>query len=147
MTDELVTSVSGSFASAREAVVAALKEQGFGVLTSVDVRDTLRAKLNVDFEEYEILGVCNPALAHQALEIDRSVGLLLPCSVTLRQTVGGIEVRVLDPEAAFRLAPESALEQLVPVAREARARLVAAVRELSVPGKGSASQEEAVDRG
>ncbi len=146
MSDELVATLPGSFASVRETVVGALKVQGFGVLTSVDVRETLREKLGVEFEAYEILGVCNPSLAHRALEIDRRVGLLLPCSVTLREVGGSVEVRVLDPQAAFRLAPEPALAALAPVASDARERLVGAVRALSA-GKAPVGSEEAASRG
>jgi len=131
MSDEFVATLSGSFEYVRETVVGALKEQGYGVLTSVDVRETLRDKLDAEVEAYEILGVCNPSLAYRALEIDRRVGLLLPCSVTLRETDVGVEVRVLDPQEAFRLAPEPALAALEPVASEARDRLVAAIRGLS----------------
>ena len=142
MSDELVATLSGSFESAREAVVGALKEQGYGVLTSVDVKATLREKLGEEVEAYEILGVCNPSLAFRALEVDRRVGLLLPCSVTLREAGGGVEVRVLDPQEAFRLAPEPALAALAPVASEARERLVAAVRGLA-SGKPPAGSEAA----
>ena len=142
MSDELAVTLPGSFASARETVVGALKEQGYGVLTSVDVQETLREKLGEEVEAYEILGVCNPSLAYRALEIDRRVGLLLPCSVTLRETGAGVEVRVLDPQEAFRLAPEPALAALGPVASEARDRLVAAIRGLST-GQAQGAAEAA----
>lgn len=145
MSDELVATLPGSFASVRETVVGALKDQGYGVLTSVDVRETLREKLGAEIEAYEILGVCNPSLAYRALEIDRRVGLLLPCSVTLRQAGGGVEVRVLDPQEAFRLAPEPALAALAPVASDARERLVEAVRALS--GRKVQAGSEAASRG
>ena len=93
MSDELVAPLSGSFESVRETVVGALIEQGYGVPTSVDVGETLREKLGAEVEAYEILGACNPSLAYRALEIDRRVGLLLPCPVTLRETDVGVEVR------------------------------------------------------
>lgn len=131
MPDELTVTLQAPFATARDRVVAALSQQGFGVLTNIDVRETLHAKLGIDIEDYDILGVCNPPLAHQALEVDRSLGLLLPCTVTLRQTDAGIEVRALDPEQAFRLAPASAVDDLAPIASEARQRLVRTFSELT----------------
>ncbi len=131
MPEELSLTLQTSFATAHDRVVDALAQEGFGVLTSIDVRDTLHAKLGVDIEDYTILGVCNPSLAHQALEVDRALGLLLPCTVTLRQADSGIEVRALDPEQAFQLAPDTAIDALAPIASEARQRLVRAFRQLA----------------
>jgi len=106
----------------------ALASQGFGVLSEIDVRATLKAKLDADIEPYLILGACNPHLAHRALEADRSVGMLLPCNVVVRGNPnGGSIVQVLDPEAMVEL---SGLPELRPVADEARQKLDAALASL-----------------
>jgi uncharacterized protein (DUF302 family) len=105
------------------AVEAALKDEGFGVLTEIDVQAVFRAKLGVEHEGHRILGVCNPHLAKRALDVDRDVALLLPCTVTLRETEGGTDVRVLDPDAAFRLGAPSTQEGLAPLAHDVHERL------------------------
>jgi uncharacterized protein (DUF302 family) len=111
-----------SCAAARERVEAALKTEGFGILTEIDVQSTLKAKLGVEFPEYRILGVCNPALAHRALGIDPGVGLLLPCTVVIAaDRSGNAEVSVLDPEAMMRIVPDGGLFH--GVMGEARERL------------------------
>jgi uncharacterized protein (DUF302 family) len=111
-----------SFEDARRRIEAALKEEGFGVLTEIDVRATLKAKLNEDFPNYVILGACNPALAHRALTTEPGVGLLLPCNVVVTQdNKGDAIVSILDPEAMLRVVPHAtALEGPM---REARERL------------------------
>jgi uncharacterized protein (DUF302 family) len=86
------------FDEALERVGAALREQGFGILTRIDVKSTLKEKLGVDFREYVILGACNPKLAHRALSARPEVGLLLPCNVTLEKANGGVLVRIADPK-------------------------------------------------
>ena len=110
-----------------ERVKAALKEQGFGVLTEIDVRATLKEKLGQDMEDYLILGACNPPLAHRALQADRRIGLLLPCNVVVRAQADGTLVEALDPQIMVRVAGESALE---PIADEAADRLRAALKAL-----------------
>ncbi|RSN24224.1 ABC transporter ATP-binding protein [Streptomyces sp. WAC 05977] len=110
-------------------VRAALKEQGFGVLTEIDVQATMRDKLDADMEPYVILGACNPSLAHRALEADRMIGLLLPCNVVVR--ADGEErslVQALDPRVMIEV-PER--EELRPVAEEAGKRIRAALDALS----------------
>lgn len=121
----------------RDRLVRALAAEGFGVLTQIDLQATLDEKLGVAHEAHHILGVCRPQLAHQALEIDRGVALLLPCSVTLRDVAGATEVRILDPEQAFLLADEPTREQLQPLARDARHRLAAALAATVGEGVGS----------
>lgn len=103
-----------------ERVKGALKDQGFGVLTEIDIRDTMKQKLDVDFRPYTILGACNPPLAHRALSSDLEVGLLLPCNVVVYETEGGSRVEILDPVAALGVISN---ESLAPVAREAHDRL------------------------
>ncbi len=113
--------LSADFDTAVERVTAALKEEGFGVLTQIDVRDTLKQKINVDFRPYKILGACNPKLAHQALTTAPEVGLLLPCNVTVSALPGGgTEVAIIDPRMMLSVVDHPGLK---PVAEEARARL------------------------
>ncbi|MFJ6773744.1 DUF302 domain-containing protein [Kitasatospora sp. NPDC091257] len=113
------------FAQAVEAVTAALKEQGFGVLTTIDVRATLREKIGAEIEDYLILGACNPALAHRALQADRRIGLLLPCNVVVRADGGATVVEAVDPQTMVTLAgPGGGLGE---VADEAARRLTAAL--------------------
>ncbi len=116
---------------ALERVSTALKEQGFGVLTEIDVRQTMKQKLDVDFRPYKILGACNPPLAHRALSADLEIGLMLPCNVVVYQQDGGSRVEFLDPVAALGMVQN---EQLEPVAREARERLAKVARALGGQG-------------
>ncbi len=109
------------FDSAYTRTVEALKAEGFGVLTEIDVRETMKKKLGVDFPPYKILGACNPPLAHRALTAVPEVGLLLPCNVTLRQLEGGeVEVALVDPLSMLGIV---STPELQPVADEAAARL------------------------
>ncbi|MBL8130278.1 MAG: DUF302 domain-containing protein [Anaerolineae bacterium] len=110
-----------NFQAAQERVTAALKAEGFGVLTEIDVKATLKQKLDVDFRPYKILGACNPPLAHRALLTAPEVGLLLPCNVTLAQMEDGrVQVSLIDPLAMMSVV---ANPELKAVADEARARL------------------------
>lgn len=115
------------FPEALARVRGALKEQGFGVLTEIDVRATLEAKLGVTMEAYVILGACNPPLAHRALDVDRQIGLLLPCNVVVREVDAGALVEALDPQVMVDTTGE---ESLAPIAAEARGRLCAALDDL-----------------
>jgi uncharacterized protein (DUF302 family) len=119
-----MTRLALPFTDAVERVRAALAEQGFGVLTEIDVRATMKDKLGADVEDYVILGACNPPLAHQALEADRSLGLLLPCNVVVR-SVGDSEtiVEMLDPGVMSTLSDAPGLDA---VAADASRRLQAA---------------------
>ncbi|HRL13616.1 MAG TPA: DUF302 domain-containing protein [Aggregatilineales bacterium] len=116
------------FADAEARVTAALKAEGFGVLTEIDVKATLKAKIDVDFRPYKILGACNPHLAYRALSSAPEVGLLLPCNVTLAQVdADHVEVSIIDPVMMMGVAAHPDLQ---PVADDARARLVRVVESL-----------------
>ena len=113
--------MNANFESALTRAIEALKVEGFGVLTEIDVKETLKKKLNVDFPPYKILGACNPSLAHRALTIDPQVGLLLPCNVTVRQLEDGtVEVSLIDPLVMLGVITNPRLKE---VAEEARVRL------------------------
>ncbi|MGW7355201.1 DUF302 domain-containing protein [Streptomyces sp. NPDC054802] len=120
--------LAADFPTAVAAVRRALSDQGFGVLTEIDVKATLKAKLDHDMEDYLILGACNPNLAHQALQTDRSIGLLLPCNVVVRRDGDTTLVQALDPNTMVTLTGMAALE---PVATEATTRLDAALASLA----------------
>lgn len=114
------------------AVTAALKEEGFGILTQIDVAATLRQKLDVHFEPYVILGACNPALAHQALTAVHDIGLLLPCNVIVHAHGAQTRIDVADPIAMLGLIPHP---QLTQIAEQARERLQRAIHALDgAPG-------------
>lgn len=116
--------VPGTIDAVKSRVQSALKDEGFGVLTEIDAQRTLRDKLGVEMEPYLILGACNPHLAHQALDADRKIGLLLPCNVVLREVAGPqVEVCILDPVVIFSLVDPSMQEQMASLPMEARARL------------------------
>ncbi len=123
------TRLARPLAEARPLVEAALKTEGFGVLTEIDVAATMRAKLGIEQDPYLIVGACNPPLAHRALQVDPSVGALLPCNVVLREEAGQTIVEALDPTAAMGISDAPGL---VDVASEARERLQRVIASLEV---------------
>ncbi|WP_099039322.1 DUF302 domain-containing protein [Mycobacterium neglectum] len=125
------TTLRASFDDAVEMTRKALSDQGFGVLTEIDVKATLKAKLGEDMEDYLILGACNPPLAHRAVNVDRKIGLLLPCNVVVRSDpahVGTVIVDAMDPQIMVQVADEPGLRE---VADDAAAKLHAAIDALS----------------
>jgi len=114
------TNINLPYEQAVEHVTAALKEQGFGVLTTIDVQQTIRQKLDRDFRKYVILGACNPQLSHQALTDELEIGLLLPCNVIVYEEGGNSVVSIQDPIKMMGLAGNPALE---PIAVQAKKKL------------------------
>jgi len=119
--------LKGALDEVKANVVEALKTQGFGILTEIDVQKTLKQKIGVDFKPYLILGACNPQLAHKALATDESVGLLLPCNVVLKQEGDEVEVSILDPEAMFSIVEPETKKALAGLPQEVKSRLQAAL--------------------
>ncbi len=117
------------FDSAVERTVERLKDQGFGVLTEIDVKETLEQKLGVDFKNYRILGACNPPLAHKALSAENEIGLLLPCNVIVYETSQGkVRVSAIDPIAAMSVVGSDAVKS---VAEEVSQKLTAVISALA----------------
>lgn len=123
------TTLHTTYADAIERTKIALKGQGFGVLTEIDVKSTMKAKLDVDFRPYIILGACNPKLAYRALSANSEIGLLLPCNVTISEVgEGQVEVAMIDPIAMMTVADHP---DLPTIAQEARELLTKALQTLS----------------
>jgi uncharacterized protein (DUF302 family) len=112
--------LSLGFEAAREKVIELLKVEGFGVLTDINVKETLKQKLDIDFIKYEIIGACNPPLAYRAISANYDVGLFLPCNVILYEEGSGTTVNIIDPMSMVEYSPQ---EDLRTVATEAKTRL------------------------
>ncbi|HED12971.1 MAG TPA: DUF302 domain-containing protein [Gammaproteobacteria bacterium] len=116
------TTVSCSMDAAVEKVTTALATEGFGILTEIDVQAAMKKKLDLDTPPYLILGACNPSLAHQALEAEPDIGLLLPCNVVVREEANGtVIVAFMDPEAVLGIVGR---DDIQPLAKEVKARLL-----------------------
>ena len=128
MADPLTKAVSLPFEQAVVKVTEELKKDGFGIITEIDVRETLKKKLNVDFRKYHILGACNPQFAYRALQIDDKIGTMLPCNVIVQEkSVGIVEVTAVDP-AASSLVIKNA--RLLDLALQVRTKLSGVVARL-----------------
>lgn len=137
MTSGLSTTLHTSFEDAVDRTTKALADQGFGVLTTIDVKATLKAKLGEDMENYLILGACNPVLAHRALGVHRQIGQLLPCNVVVRSDPDGegdaVLVEAMDPQLMVKVTGEPGALQ--DVADQATAKLQAAIGALGQPAQ------------
>ena len=122
------TVVTASFSDAIESVIAALKTEGFGVLTDIDVAATMKAKLDKDMPPYRILGACNPALAYQAISAEPEIGLLLPCNVVVR-AIDDATTRIsfMDPEAELQLVDQPGIDVLAADVKARLLRVMAAI--------------------
>ncbi len=116
-----------SFEEAIEKVTDALKVEGFGILTEIDVKETLKKKLDEDFRPYKILGACNPPFAHKALLAEDKIGAMLPCNVIVQQTENGVEIAAVDPVASMKAVENKDLEG---IANEIQSKLRAAIDSL-----------------
>lgn len=127
MTYGFSRSIDMPFDAAVEKVTTELQKEGFGVLTTIDVQDTLKKKLNVDFKKYKILGACNPAFAHEALQAEEDIGLLLPCNVIVYEKNGQSIVAAFDPMAMTRVTESPAVELIASQVKQRLERVIAAV--------------------
>ncbi len=120
--------LTASFDEAVRRTTEALKREGFGIITEIDVKDTFKKKINVDFRSYRILGACNPTLAHEALQIEDKVGTMLPCNVVVQELDGGgTEVAAIDPVASMQAIDNPRLKQ---AAERVQAKLRKAIETL-----------------
>ncbi len=128
MTYYFSKTIRGEFDAVVQKSIEALKNEGFGVLTEIDVKSTLKQKIGVDFRSYRILGACNPSLAHQALTAEDKIGTMLPCNVIVQDLGGGnIEVAAINPLAAMEKVGNRAL---IEIAAEVAGKLQAVVNSL-----------------
>jgi uncharacterized protein (DUF302 family) len=119
--------VNLGFDAAIERVTQELQKEGFGVLTEIDVKATMKKKLNVDVAPYRILGACNPTLAHQAISAEPEIGALLPCNVVVREDAGKVRVEIMDPKAVLKLVSNPKVETLAAEVRTRLDRVLAAL--------------------
>ncbi len=120
----IAKTVSGEFDDVIARVTEALKAEGFGVLTEIDVAATLKKKIDVDFRPYRILGACNPQMAYKALSAEDKIGVMLPCNVIVQQTDEGVEVAAVDPVASMQAVENPGLGDIAGPVKEALARVV-----------------------
>lgn len=116
------------FEDAIRLVTEALKREGFGIITEIDVRDTFKRKIDVDFRNYRILGACNPMMAHEALQIEDKVGTMLPCNVVVQDIGGGrTEIAAIDPVASMQAIANPQLKHAAEQVREKLQRVIASI--------------------
>ena len=126
----IATKVAAGFGETIARVEEALKAEGFGVLTRIDVKETLKAKIGADFRPYTILGACNPALAHEALQLEDKVGTMLPCNVVVQSWGNNeTEVAAIDPVASMQAIDNAGLKKAAGEVRDRLARVVGALAE------------------
>ena len=124
----IAKTVKGDFAAIVERAIEALKAEGFGVLTDIDVKATMKKKLDLDFRDYRILGACNPPLAHQALTADDKIGTMLPCTVIVQDLGGGqIEVAAIDPAVSMAQVGNKTLQTIADSVTGKLQRVISAI--------------------
>lgn len=128
MTYYFSRTLSVSFEAALQRTIAALEREGFGIVTQIDVTETLRKKINVAFRNYRILGACNPALAYEALQLEDKVGTMLPCNVIVQDAGNGkTEVAAIDPVASMQAIDNASLKKAAEAVREKLQRVIDAL--------------------
>jgi len=124
----ITKSTKGDFDAVVSKVIEKLKDEGFGVLTEIDVANTLKQKLGVEMKRYRILGACNPGLAHKALSVEDKIGVMLPCNVIVQEMADGVvDVAAIDPRMAMRQIGNPALAEISDVVAERLSRVVGAI--------------------
>lgn len=119
------TTIDSDFEDAVKTVTEELKKEGFGVLTDIDVKATLKQKLDVEFRKYRILGACNPPFAHKALQAEDKIGIMLPCNVIVQETEEGkVEVAAIDPIASMQAVRNEALQGIAEKVRDKLKRMI-----------------------
>ncbi|MEO8546842.1 MAG: DUF302 domain-containing protein [Sphingomicrobium sp.] len=126
------TKIAGTFVDVIDRTREALKTQGFGIISEIDIQATLREKIGADFRRYTILGACNPTLAHEALQIEDKVGTMLPCNVVVQERSDGIEVAAIDPVASMQAIENRELSEKAAVVAD---KLKAAIELLRLPAE------------
>ncbi|MBI5475165.1 MAG: DUF302 domain-containing protein [Ignavibacteriales bacterium] len=116
-----------SFEETIEKVTGELKKEGFGVLTTIDVKETMKIKLDVDFPKYKILGACNPALAHKALQADDQLGLLLPCNIIVYEKNNKVNVSIFDPNVIVKITEDENMKEMALSVTEKLGRVLNAI--------------------
>ncbi|MDE8653349.1 MULTISPECIES: DUF302 domain-containing protein [Sphingomonadales] len=130
MTYYMAAKLQGPFDDAIARTEAALKTEGFGVISRIDIQQTLKSKIDVDFRPYTILGACNPGLAHEALQVEDKVGLMLPCNVIVQQYGSGeVEVAAIDPVASMQAIDNPELTKAAQVVRDKLSRVIELLRQ------------------
>ncbi len=120
--------IDGTMAEAEAKVRDALMAEGFGVLTEIDVQKVMKAKLDIDRSGYKILGACNPKLAHQAIEAEPDIGLLLPCNVLLREEDGKVNIGFMDPVAVLGMVDNAHIAEVAPVVKSKLEKVAASLK-------------------
>ncbi len=134
------TKLPGDLSAAIERVREALKSEGFGIISEIDIAKTLREKIGVDFRPYVILGACNPTLAHEALQLEDKVGTMLPCNVVVQQAADGVEVAAIDPVASMQAIENPQLSEKAAIVSAKLRRVIEALG-----GKARSEQEQVAE--
>ena len=129
----IATTLEEPFETAISLTEEALKKEGFGIVSRIDIQDALKTKIGVEFRPYVILGACNPALAHEALKLEDKVGTMLPCNVVVQDREGATEIAAIDPVASMQAIQNPGLQQAAQEVRGRLQRVIHSLEESKVP--------------